>query len=92
MYVTFTEILPTETSRDVKISSVAKDDNEKVSTNVDETEKDVKRYQNVIETGKSCMNDARQPNGKDQEVINHAIFLKSLDLLKMLWWWWTRFY
>ena len=68
MYITFSEIPPTEMNSYVRKGSGVKDDTEKVSMDVDEAEKDVKKYHEVIETGKVCMNDSCHLNGKDQEV------------------------
>ena len=48
------------------------DETEKVSMDVDEAEKCVRKYHEVIETGKACMNDTRQLNGKDPEVTNRC--------------------
>ena len=93
MYITFSEISPTEMNRYVRNGSGVKDDTEKVSMDVDEAERYVRKYHEVIETGKACLIDARQLNGKDPEVTNRCkIFENSFDLLKFYGVWWSRFY
>ena len=80
-------------NRYVRNVSGAKDDTEKVFMDVDEAEEYVKKYHEVIETGKASMNDARQLNGKDLEATDRCkIFENSLDLLKCYGVWWSRFY
>ena len=72
MYIKFSEISPIEMNKYVRIGGGVTDDTEKFPMDVDEAENYVKKYPEVIETGKACMNDARQLKGNDQEVTDRC--------------------